>query len=143
MELTVIDYKILEFVNKFSEPIHVDEILSKFPDNEFATNYRLELLREMERHSSGHFCLENTSYIELNYSPNEYVDGDVYKECLNTYNITEKGKKELYDYKIRIKEKRIETFWKIFPIIVSTIALLKSFDKQIISVWLWLTQSLK
>ena len=104
MELTVIDYKILEFVNKFSEPIHVDEILSKFPDNKFATNYRLELLREMERHSSGHFCLENTSYIELNYSPNEY------KECLNTYNITEKGKVALQEYKILIKSEKLKTF---------------------------------
>lgn len=110
MELTVIDYKILEFVNKFSEPIHVDEILSKFPDNKFATNYRLELLREMERHSSGHFCLENTSYIELNYSPNKYVDGDVYKECLNTYNITEKGKVILQEYKILVKSEKLKTF---------------------------------
>lgn len=110
MELTVIDYRILEFINKFSVPVHVDEILSKFPDNKFSTNYRLELLREMERHPSGHFCLENTSYIELNYSPTEYVDGTAYSDCLNTYNITEKGKVALQEYKILVKSERLKTF---------------------------------
>lgn len=110
MKLTVIDYRILKFINKFTNPVHVDKILSKFPDNKFQTKYRLELLNDKEKHPSGHFYLENTSYITLNYSSYQNEYGITYQECLNTYSITEKGKVTLQEYKIFIKNEKLKTF---------------------------------
>lgn len=110
MELTTIDYEILEFINRFSQPIHINKILDKFPDNKFSTKYRLKLLNDKEKHHSGHFYLENTSYITLNYFSYKNEHGITYQECLNTYSITEKGKITLQEYKIFIKNEKLKTF---------------------------------
>ena len=35
-----IDIQILKYINKYGE-LHIDEILKKFPDNEYSTEYRI------------------------------------------------------------------------------------------------------
>ena len=104
-----IDFLILEYISEF-DSIHIDDILNKFPDNKFSTKYRLELLSEMEKHSSGHFYLENTSYIELNCLNYEDGFGGTVSKSTNTYSITQKGKVALQEYKSSIKNQRIKTF---------------------------------
>ena len=104
-----IDFLILEYISKF-DSIHTNEILNKFPDNKFSTKYRLELLSEMKKHSSGYFYLENTSYIKLNYINCEDGFGGTVSKSTNTYSITRKGKVALQEYKSSIKNQRIKTF---------------------------------
>ena len=138
-----IDFLILEYISKF-DSIHTNEILNKFPDNKFSTKYRLKLLSEMEKHSSGHLYLENTSYIELNYVTCEDGFGGTVSKTTDTYSITQKGKVALQEYKLSqnkiSKDKRKDFILKVLPIIISTLALLKSFDKEIISLWTRLMQ---
>lgn len=138
-----IDFSILEYINNF-DFVHIDDILNKFPDDKFSTKYRLEVLSKAEKHPSGHFYLENTSYIELNYIYHTDEYGGTFSESDNTYSITEKGKLALQEYRLSqnkiSKDKRKEFILKILPIIISTIALLKSFDKEIISLWIRLMQ---
>ena len=138
-----IDFLILKYISKF-DSVHIDDILNKFPDNKFSTRYRLELLSEMEKHSSGHFYLENTSYIKLNYINCEDGFGGTVSKSTNTYSITQKGKVALQEYKLSqnkiSKDKRKDFILKVLPIIISTLALLKSFDKEIISLWTRLMQ---
>lgn len=123
MELTVIDYRILEFINKFTNPVHVDKILSKFPNNKFQTKYRLELLNDKEKHPSDHFYLENTSYITLNYSSYQNEYGITHHDSLNTYSITEKGRVALQEYKMLVKSERLKTFKHsfLYPILSAII----------------------
>lgn len=104
-----IDFLILEYISKF-DSIHTNEILNIFPDNKFSTKYRLELLSEMKKHSSGYFYLENTSYIKLNYINCEDGFGGTVSKSTNTYSITQKGKVALQEYKSSIKNQRIKTF---------------------------------
>lgn len=128
-ELNTIDYEILKFIYKHS-PISKEKLLKKFPEKTFSTNHRIKYL-------SGniiYYMLEN--YILLGI--NEY--GIPEKQELGTYSLTEKGKKVIQDYILNCQVQRKEAFWKIFPIIVSGIALLKSFDKQLILIWQWLVQ---
>lgn len=39
-----------------------------------------------------------------------FTTNNLTKECLNTYNITEKGKVALQEYKILIKSEKLKTF---------------------------------
>lgn len=56
------------------------------------------------------------------------------------FNITELGLKFLQDYKL---QKRENFILKYLPIIISIIALLKSFDKELIYIWQQLMRLLK
>lgn len=130
-ELSPIDYEILKFINKHS-PVHKEKIFQKFPENIFSTKHRIKNLSRI-----------SVYYMYENYIPLGIEDGIPQKEELGTYSLTEKGKKVTQDYILKCKIQRKEDFWKIFPIIVSVIALLKSFDKQLISIWQWLMQLMK
>ena len=99
-----------------------------------------------KKHSSGYFYLENSSYIEMQYSCRETDLGNVY-DSTDIYFITEKGKVALKKYQLSqikdLREKRKDLILRVFPIIISTIALLKSFQHEIISLWKLLMQLLK
>ena len=94
-----IDFSILEYINNF-DFVHIDDILNKFPDDKFSTKYRLEVLSKAEKYPSGHFYLENTSYIELNCLNYEDGFGGTVSKSTNTYSITQKGKVALQEYKL-------------------------------------------
>ena len=94
-----IDFSILEYINNF-DFVHIDDILNKFLDDKFSTKYRLEVLSKAEKHPSGHFYLENTGYIELNYIYHTDEYGGTFSESNNTYSITEKGKLALQEYRL-------------------------------------------
>ena len=48
-----IDFEILKFISK-KEPIHKDDILRKFPDKKFSTEFRMKKLLEQEYSYTGH-----------------------------------------------------------------------------------------
>ena len=116
-----IDFSILEYIYKHGN-IHLNDILNKFPDEKFSTKYRLEILSERKKHSSGYFYLENSSYIEMQYSCKKTDLGDVY-DSTDIYFITEKGKVALQEHKISIKNKKIYTFKHsfLYPILSAVI----------------------
>lgn len=131
-ELNTIDYEILKFINKYS-PVKKEKVFKKFPEKTFSTKHRIKNLSEF----SVYYMRED--YILLGTD----VYGSPQKEYLGTYSLTEKGKKITQDYILNCKIQRKETFLKIFPIIISAIALLKSFDKELISIWKLLVQLLQ
>ena len=124
--LTDFDFLILEFINKFDK-IHIDKIRAKFSKGKHSIDYRLELLSTGKRHSSGFFVEDNSSYIEMNC---KYVIDEIgctVAEPLDTYFITEKGKKVLLDQQIVSKKESWKTFRHSFlypAITVVTVSLI-------------------
>lgn len=117
-----IDFSILEYIYEHGN-IHLTDILNRFPEEKFSTKYRLEILSERKKHSSGYFYLENSSYIEIQYSCRETDLGNVY-DSTDIYFITEKGKVALQEHKISIKNEKIYTFKHsfLYPILSAVIA---------------------
>lgn len=119
--LTDFDFLILEFINKFDE-IHIDKIKTKFSDKKHSIDYRIELLSTRERHETIPFFKNNSSYIKMNYKE---IDSDLgwTSVPLDTYSITEKGKKILLDQQIVSKKESWKTFKHsiLYPAITSTI----------------------
>lgn len=105
--LISVDYKILKFILKHGE-VSKEEILEKFSDKKFATEYRLSLLEEQE-YNKYLGADENRSYI-LETKKESGVDMfDIPKyEHTGSYYLTELGKKALYDYVIIKREQRNE-----------------------------------
>lgn len=119
-----IDIKILKYICK-NEPVHMEDILKKFPDKKFSTNFRLQNLKTGKYTSSGRFLIENTSYIIEEY---DFIKGDAIP--LNTYVSTELGKKFLQDSKIEDVKNTKEYFKKLiieimrsilFPLLVALV----------------------
>lgn len=133
IKLSSIDYEILAFINKYGA-IHKTKILKKFPEHIFSTEQRIKTLS----FGSIRFMFEN--YIELE-EKDEYHRPKIKR--LGTYSLTDEGLKSLSDYILNCKVQRKEKFWKIFPIIISAIALLKSFDKELILIWKLLVRLLQ
>ncbi len=140
-ELTDVDFQILNFLNSKKER-SIKDILNKFPDKKFSTNYRLELLITGRRNSSG-FYIENTSYIVKNYRNERNEHGLIKSINLDTFSITEKGRVALQTYFLSKTKDRKNFIIQVLPILISIIALLKSFDKEIIYIWQLLMQLLK
>ena len=95
VELEHIDIEILKYIFK-KEPIHKDEILRKFPDKKFSTEFRIKNLAVVEYRESRFFApepIENSSYIYPIYKEIEDPErGQIY---INTgkYETSELGKK--------------------------------------------------
>lgn len=130
-ELNIIDYEILKFINKY-DPVQKEKVFKKFPEKAFSTESRIKNLSRI-----------SVYYMFENYIPLGIEDGIPQKEYLGTYSLTEKGKKVTQNYILDCKIQRKEKFWKIFPIVISTIALLKSFDKELILIWKLLARLLQ
>lgn len=120
--LTDFDFLILEFINKFDK-VHTDKIRAKFSKKKHSIDYRLELLSTGERDSSGFFVKDNSSYIEMNYKHVIDEIGCTVAEPLDTYFITEKGKKVLLDQQIVSKKESWKTFRHsfLYPAITAVI----------------------
>lgn len=104
MNLTSIDYEILELINAHPS-ISANDILVKFPDNIYSTKYRIELLCKSKVHSNEIFPLENTSYITENYIARDTELG-ITRDFLGTYIITNYGKKMLSAHNEVLSEKK-------------------------------------
>lgn len=89
MELTPIDFDIVEYISKFDE-ISLDDILIKFPDDKFAARHRLDIL------SKNKYILN-----KLKYKPGI---GIPFKS--NIFSITDFGKTTLAEYKRLSLEQR-------------------------------------
>ena len=125
-----IDIQILKYINKHGE-LHIDEILKKFPDDEYSTEYRISELSRYEVHSQIPVAIPNTSYI-LNKSI-KYKDecGTTRFKKTNIYYLTELGKTVIQDLKVEENRKKKEKIYNIvmelmrsvfFPLIVSVIS---------------------
>lgn len=103
-ELNPIDYKILEFILK-KEEASVEELLKKFPNEKFTTEYRLKELSKSEK----------SSYI-LEVTKDMYTD----QYDSSKYRLTKLGEKTIFDYEIKVNKenKKIWIDKIIFSIIV-------------------------
>ncbi len=140
MELQPIDYKILVYLSKFDE-LHINKIKKHFPKNFNTVEYRIKLL-SMQEFQHPHY-LENSSYILQKHNYSQTDIGQVVDTPLHIYYLSELGKKTVEDYLIIKSEKRKDKFWKIFPVIISFCAIIKSFQNELILIWQWLMQSMK
>lgn len=144
--LSPIDYRIIKYISKFDK-IHIDDILKKFPDKKFSTKRRLNNLSTSYNLVSLEEILDNNAahiefpLCELFHS--KLKSGNPGLTALELFIVTDYGKEILSNYEVDLKSKNRETFFKIFPILISLIALLKSFDNELISIWQWLMQLLK
>lgn len=107
-KLTDFDLKILKYINKFDE-IHINQIKTKFSKTKHSIDYRIGLLSTKTKDETD-FCFDdNSSYIQMNYKKVKTNLG-LTSEPLNTYSITEKGKKFLLDQKILSRKESQKTF---------------------------------
>ena len=108
-----IDIQILKYINKYGE-LHIDEILKKFPDNEYSTEYRISEVSRYEVHSKIPVAIPNTSYI-LNKSI-KYKDacGTTRFKKTNIYYLTELGKTVIQDLKVEENRKKKEKIYNVF-----------------------------
>lgn len=149
MKINDLDYKILKFINSYDE-ISMSDILKKFPEEKYSTAHRIQLLLECEYETISTFKvrINGTGYIIQNHEKiyDETTHITTYRD-LDSYSLTNKGKKAIQDLdaaeKTKIIEKRKEAIWRVLPILISAIALLKSFSAEINSSWKLLVQLLK
>ena len=134
MELTKLDYKILNYINEFDE-IHETKILDEFHDDKTATKFRLELLSKQDFHTSASGFLRgyipNSSFIIYRYDYIYDNEGGREQKYTGFCHITALGKKTLQDYafhqKTLLQRQYVDYAIRIIPIIISIIALLKSY----------------
>jgi len=132
LHLENIDYEILELVNQFDK-VTEEKILEYFPHNS-TVQYRIEELSRAEYdHTYTPMVREipNSSYL-LKIFTYENIKGDVISTYTGNIKITNLGKKTIEDYKQKQKYQNRKTweerFFKFAPIVISVIALLKSYD---------------
>jgi hypothetical protein len=128
MELTSLDYEILEFINRF-DVIEKSKIINQFLSRIDSIEYRLELLSKVTYTPSGSF-IANSNYIqEINKCHTDAI-GVMYSDGTDTFYITDKGKSALQDYQLKKQNERIKNrrdiALKILPIVISGLSLLLS-----------------
>lgn len=122
------DYKILRHIARF-EKVHISEILSQFPENQYATQYRLNKLSKI-KYSGGGIPIPDSSYIVEVYE--EYLSyGITDFRHTGEYRITALGRAELQD-----KNARDFDFWRkefmrsiFFPMLVAALT-------TVITIWI-------
>ncbi len=129
MELYKIDYQLLAYISK-SKQVHIKKLLKKFPDEKYQTHERLRNLCGYENNTPAYLqviftetCLSDYCGIGLNFTP-------------DTFSITDLGSKALTNHAIEVKELRREIFMQSrIPIIISLLALLKSYEYEFAKLW--------
>lgn len=119
-DLTLIEYTILNYISSF-DSVEKETLISHFSRKKLNIEQRLIILIQSHLVAE-HFTHDRGRAISL-----------------NKYSITPHGKIILQNYLISRKEKnslyRKELIIKILPIIISLIALIKSFWNELIDVW--------
>ena len=120
MELTSTDYEILKFIEKF-ESVHENAIFKAFPTAKYATLERLQTLEE------NNLIAYETELI--------FIEGIPHDSSTDICKVSFIGCKILQDYAFTKKQKQVnkleDRIWRLLPIVLSVIALLKSYG------WLW------
>lgn len=105
-ELISVDYEILNFILEKGEASR-EEIFNKFPDEKYATEYRISLLEKQEYNKYAG-KVENSSHIlESCEESGEDMFGLPKYKNLGRYYLTELGKKTVHDNKIVDREKKM------------------------------------
>jgi len=116
LKLTSIDYEILKFIDKF-ESIHENTIFESFPTAKYSTLERLQILMENK------LIVYETELI--------FIEGIPCESSTDICKISFIGRKILQDYTFTKKQKQGNKFedriWRLLPIVLSVIALLKSY----------------
>lgn len=107
-----IDFKILNFI-RINDPVHEDEILKKFPDEKYATKYRLNVLSTRK--------IGDLGFIKSNYIKTDTDSFYSLGTPTGTISITEKGLRLLCDYKCNQSEEEKKIFKSsfLYPFLVS------------------------
>lgn len=120
------DYEILEFLYK-NPRTHIDKILIKFPEDDYATSFRLEALAVPEYKRSPFtgnqmYALSNTSYIVQEFEK-DLDDKTLESKNIPTgiYSLNDLGKLTVQDYRTRNKHESRKTVLNsfIFPSLVA------------------------
>ncbi len=126
MNINKIDYKILKFIYD-KNVIHIDSIYNQFPDSIYNTEYKM-----------GNF--KKCHFIQVIF------DNEATGLSLPTkyYSLTPLGIETINNYLFTRKNNLKNTlFSNIIPILISILALLKSYQKELISLWKHIMQLLK
>lgn len=103
-----IDFKILNFI-RINDPVHEDEILKKFPDEKYATKYRLNVLSTRK--------IGDLGFIKSNYIKTDTDSFYSLGTPTGTISITEKGLRLLCDYKCNQSEEEKKSLNLLFYIL--------------------------
>ena len=131
MDLTPLDYQILNFISKF-DSVSKDKILLEFSQEKTVTEFRLEQLAKPEYKQLPHLSIpiSNSSYV---YEICEEFEDECHvshETPTGLFALTDLGKKTLQDYKAEkqceLRRKNEERIWRAIPIIISAIALVIS-----------------
>lgn len=137
-KLTVLDYKILQFIADHS-PVPEKQVLNTF-SNRSATQLRRSILATPNFYewSGIKAPLENTYYISYDKDPIT----DELLVCIEPL-----GLKVLEEYqyvqKTSSRKRTVDIILKVLPILISVIALVKSFWPDIIGLWKQLMQLMR
>lgn len=115
-----VDFKILNFINKSKFETKTN-ILKKFPDFYYQTEYRLERLSKQEYEEplvGVHLPVDNSSYL-------------LFDSSNDTYELTSFGKSELYNYK-----KSFAYFWFVESVRSVVAPIIVAFLTTIITLFL-------
>ena len=125
-DLTEIDYRILEFINK-NEPIKIEDIKAHFYDID-SLEYRIKILStpEYKQTSYTNIPIKNSYFIAEEYEETVNSYGLTSYNYLQIYNLTDMGKKALQDYKTHTDKEKKELWLKNawIPILVSVVTTL-------------------
>lgn len=143
-DLSYFDYELLQYIADNS-PVLESDIIRHFAEQS-ALSLRLSLLSTSLKKSAGSFSypVENTSYISYQYE--EFTDqyGLTRTKETNYIQIEPLGKKVLEEYRhlqhVEARKKRRDIVLQILPILISLVALIKSFSPELIYLWKQLMQ---
>lgn len=135
MELKDIDYEILSYIQHYDE-ITLEKINEKFSKRKVTIETRLSDLSQTQSFntSSPYY---GSGYIEQHYTTSKNLAGQIVIHPIHIYSITPLGSVTLENYiASNAKLKRRDFVLFIIPIIISSLALLKSYEDEII----WIVQ---
>ena len=96
-ELKIIDIEILKYIYK-NEPIHKSNILKKFPEKKYYTEYRLKTMTDRSESGFHYICEEHDFDAIANKST-----------PLRTFYLSDEGKKHLLDIERAKNLKKLES----------------------------------
>ena len=136
MELTPLDYKLLEFISR-KQPVMMPDIRANFSSNMANVEYRLQILRTQKY--SQNSPVENSNFIFEDEIHTIDEDGITQAEGTGKLFLTEMGQKSLEDYKLSKKEaskKLISPLNILGAILVLVIPILASLYLNELRAWI-------
>lgn len=112
-DFAIVNIKILKYIHRNNNHLTKKQILTKFPDNEYQTLHRLDIMSKPEN-------MEN-QFLQESYHSVQDETGMYQTTYTGTYSLTTNGKAYLLDY---VLHNRRNIFWEIirsffFPSLVA------------------------